>query len=272
MSYFDTPLVGIQHVPPNPRACLIVLHGLAEHHGRYIPTIESVAAAGIACFAYDCRGHGRSPGARGDIERFSSFAEDFRAICAGVARAHPGLPLFVYGHSLGSIVAIQVALDRANRLAGVIVTGTAVRAVPDWPPALWKIARHAAGVAPWLRVPLPLKAEALTHDLKIRQEYLNDPLILKKATVRLLTELGLACDDSLRRAPEIQVPWLAIHGELDTIAPVRGAQIFIDRLGAADKQLHIYPGLLHEVQNEAEPSLSHFRHQVIEWMRERTPT
>ncbi len=230
--FFETPLVGIERVPSAPTSCLLVLHGLAEHCGRYASTMESLAVSGIACFAYDQRGHGRSPGRRGDIQRFSEFADDFRTIRAGIAHRYPGLPTFAWGHSLGAIVVILAALDPSIALTGAITTGCPTCAM----------------------------------------DYLRDPLVQKKASIRLLVELGRASTYALREAPAIRTPWLALHGGEDTIAPPQGSKALVERLGSADKQLLVYPGLRHEVHNEAQPAAMRFRQQIAAWTNERSTT
>jgi alpha-beta hydrolase superfamily lysophospholipase len=272
MSFFDTPLIGIERVPQAPSACLIVLHGLAEHCGRYVAPIDYVAASGIACFAYDQRGHGRSPGTRADIVRFSQFADDFATIRAGIAARYPHLPVFLWGHSLGSIVALRSALDPRNSLAGVITTGCPVCAVPGWslPTSVWAFACKLVAALPTLRVQPGLPVEALSHDQKIQYDYLHDPLVQKKVTVRLLVELGSACAYVLQQASSIHAPWLAVHGAEDSIAPPQGSQRLVARLGSFDKQVLIRPGLFHEVHNEAEPAASQFRELISHWIRERT--
>jgi alpha-beta hydrolase superfamily lysophospholipase len=272
MSYFNTSLVGIERIPQAPAACLIVLHGLAEHCGRYEVPIASVAASGIACFAYDQRGHGRSPGSRADIERFSQYADDFATIRAGISARYPQLPIFLWGHSLGSVVAICSALDQRNLLAGVITTGCPVCAVPGWssPLPVWGFARKLVAALPTLRVRPGLPVEALSHDAKVQQDYLRDPLVQEKVSVRLLVELGSTCASVLQQAPSIRVPWLAVHGAEDSIAPPQGSQRLVARLGSSDKQLLMQPGLFHEVHNEAEPAASQFRELLSHWIRART--
>jgi acylglycerol lipase len=273
VSYFNTPLFGIEHIPESPSACLIVLHGLAEHSGRYEATIASIAASGIACFAYDQRGNGRSPGARSDIEHFSQYADDFATIRAGVAARYPKLPIFLWGHSLGSIVAICSALDPRNTLAGVITTGCPVCAVPGWssPERVWSALRKVAAVLPTVRIRPGFPIEALSHDVQVQQDYLQDPLVQQKVAVRLIVELGSTCASVLREIPSIRIPWLAVHGAEDSIAPPQGSQRLVASLGSSDKQLLMKPGLRHEVHNESAPAAAQFRELISHWIRERTP-
>jgi alpha-beta hydrolase superfamily lysophospholipase len=268
--FFDTPLAGVQQVPSAPSAILIVLHGLAEHCGRYERQIAHLAATGLACFAYDQRGHGRSPGARADIARFSLFADDFAGVRAGIGRRYPQLPVFVWAHSLGSIVALLSALDPRNQLAGVITTGCAIRAVPPFPAPVYALASTLTALLPTLRIDPGLDVEGLSHDPGVQQAYLQDPLVQKKVSLHLAFELGRTCRHVLANAPSIQVPWLAVHGAGDPIAPPEGSKELIERLGSRDKQLRIEPGLRHEVHNELEPAATQFLQLMAGWIRERT--
>jgi alpha-beta hydrolase superfamily lysophospholipase len=269
VSFYGTPLVGNEYVPAAPRAALIVLHGLSEHIGRYLPCMEHFQRHGLACFGYDQRGHGRSPGIRGDIEQFSQFTEDFRTIRRGIGTRFADLQLFVWGHSMGSIIALCAAADIGNRLAGVVTTGCAVRAVPALPLPFWNFACAVAAELPAIRWNPGLAAKGLSHDPRVEDEYGRDPLVHERVTLRLLVQLARSCNTGLEQAPSIHVPWLAIHGGADRIAPPAGSRQLINRLGSADKQLVIEPGLYHEVHNEAEPAASGFRERVLAWTRER---
>jgi acylglycerol lipase len=262
----DTGLHAIECLATHPAACLIVLHGLGEHSGRYHLPMQHLAAAGITCLAYDQRGHGRSPGPRADIVRFAHFADDFAAACSAAATRHAGLPVFVWGHSLGSIVALCGALDRRNRLAGAITSGCAVRAVPVLPGVVWSCAAALASVLPTIRVKPGLAAQALSHDPQVQREYLRDPLVQHTASLRLLAQFARTCRVVLHAAPSIRIPWLAVHGAEDGIAPPAGSRELVARLGSSDKTLVIEPGLRHEVHNETEPAATRFRDRLVEWI------
>src|SRR5215510_10709955 len=100
----ETHLHGQSLQSPDCRAALLIVHGIQEHGGRYEPAMHQLAKRNVACFVYDQRGHGRSPGARGDIERFSLLVKDAVTIARGVREKNPELPLFLWGHSMGSLV------------------------------------------------------------------------------------------------------------------------------------------------------------------------
>ena len=269
MSFYGTPLVGLEYIPSAPRAALIVMHGLSEHIGRYLPCMEYFEAHGLACFGYDQRGHGQSPGIRGDIEQFSQLTQDFRTIRRGIGARFAKLQLFVWGHSLGSIVALWAAADAENSLTGVVTTGCAARAVPRLPLPFWNSACALAAALPAIRWNPGLAARGLSHDPRVEEAYRRDPLVQERVTLRLLIQLARACNAGLEEAPSIHVPWLAIHGGADRIAPPEGSRELVRLLGSADKQLVIEPGLYHEVHNEAERAATRFRERVLQWTSER---
>ncbi len=90
--------------PGNAQAVLLVLHGLAEHSGRYLHVGARFAGAGYAVYALDHRGHGRSPGPRVHVAAFDEFLEDVDALRAVAEAEHPGRPLVLVGHSHGGRV------------------------------------------------------------------------------------------------------------------------------------------------------------------------
>jgi acylglycerol lipase len=266
---FSTDLSGDQSIPDNPRAALLIVHGMAEHRGRYADAIRRFTSRGIATFTFDLRGHGQSPGDRADIDSFQQHVDDLLTIRANIARQHPQLPLFLWAHSLGSIVAIRSVEQDPRHLRGVITSGCPLAAFQRIPqplrPALNALCTPFGG----LHVNPGLPAEALSHDTAVQASYSSDPLVPDKVTVRLLTELERACRDALADAGKIVLPWLALHGEADEIAPPQGSRQLIDALASPDKTLHFFAGMRHEVHNEIEPAATAFYERVIHWIEAR---
>ena len=267
---FGTDLLGEEFIPAQPRAALLIVHGMAEHRGRYLDIAQWFAGQGLACFTFDLRGHGRSPGERADIDSFQAYVDDLLAIRAGIAQRYPALPLFLWAHSLGSIVAIRSVEQRGEQLRGVITSGCPLAAFASIPSPLRDTVAALCTPFGGLRVNPGLPAQALTHDEKVQQQYLDDPLVPPKVTVRLLIELESACRDALADAGKIVVPWLALHGEADTIAPPQGSRQLIDAIGSPDKTLQLFAGMRHEVHNEIEPAATEFRSRVLHWIEART--
>jgi acylglycerol lipase len=258
----------LEIVPPGAKAGLIIVHGIAEHGARYKHAAEALAARNIASFAYDQRGHGESPGRRTHIEDFADFAADLRRIGESVRQEFPRLPLFFWGHSMGSVVLLLAAPD-LEWAGGCITTGCALDALPTLQGATGALLRIASALAPRLRIGLRIDAAALTQVEEEQRHHLSDPLVARTASLRLLYGFALACRTCRENAPKITLPWLAIHGQADKVCPVSGSQTLIDKLGSRDKQLVTYPNLLHEVHNEDQPARAALFDLMSRWMLER---
>jgi alpha-beta hydrolase superfamily lysophospholipase len=264
-----TPFPGFEVVPSRLKAGLIIVHGIAEHADRYRHVAEALASEGIACFVYDQRGHGKFPGTRTHVADFAEFASDLEWVGQSARNRFPSLPLFVWGHSMGSVVVTLAAIEGLPWARGVITTGCALDAMPKLAGAAGVALRIAAALAPRLRISLAIDATALTQVVEIQRQHTNDPLVPRTASLKLLYGFAMACRRCYAEAPKIILPWLAVHGEADKVCPVSGSEALVGALGSHDKQLVTYPGLLHEVHNEDERSRTVLFELMTRWMLER---
>lgn len=260
---------GYEVMPPGAKAGLIIVHGIAEHAARYRHAADALAAGGIASFVYDQRGHGTSPGTRTHVADFQNFAADLESIGADAQKRFPGLPLFVWGHSMGSVVTALAAIERLRWARGIITTGCALDAMPKLTGITAVILKTAAALAPRARISLGIDATVLTRDVEEQRRHMSDPLVPRTASLGLLYGFALACRTCYAHAGEITLPWLAVHGGADTVCPISGSQGLIGALGSADKRLVIYPGLLHEVHNEDTAARETFFELLSRWILER---
>jgi len=267
--YYGTDLVGEDHVPAGARASVLIVHGMAEHRGRYATAVQRFTANQLGCFVFDQCGHGQSPGERAHIDDFQRFVDDLLTIRRGIEQAYPGLPLFIWAHSLGSIVTIRCVEQRGTQLAGVITSGCPIAAFPRLPAPVRGTVVAMATPFGGLHVNPPLPLEALSHSTAVQSNYRDDPLNSQKVTVSLLIELEAASRAALANAGAISVPWLALHGSADTIAPPEGSRKLVDALGSTDKTLKLFEGMRHEVHNEIEPTPGEFYSLMINWIRSR---
>ena len=266
----DTPLHGVTLTPPDPVASVLIVHGISEHAGRYAATMQFLADRNLACYAYDQRGHGLSPGQRTDIDRFERFQDDLHAIVQGLHATQDNRPLFVWGHSMGAVVATLTAPQFGPAVRGVVTTGCPISAYSTATPWLLPPLRLFTRLAPTARVRSVLSASALTHDASVRHAYVNDPLVVRTATLRLLTQLAGAFANVKTLAPQLRVPWLAAHGEQDAIAPVAGSRTLVSLLGSADKHLMVIAQARHELHNEVDPARQHFLESMTRWVLDRS--
>ena len=265
----DLSLAGFACVAQQPRAALLIVHGLAEYAARYRDLAETLAGRGISCFAYDQRGHGTRPGTRTHVDRFEDFVDDLNLEAESLARRSPGLTLFVWGHSMGSIVAIGAVLTARHRWRGAITSSNSLEVFRRGPNPLNPLFRLAARVLPRVRVPLGLDARKISTDEAVQRAYADDPLIPPTASLRLIVEFAAACEHCRKGASQLTLPWLIVHGEADAIAPALGSRVLFDALQSQDKQLVIYPGLRHEVQNERPAERAKFIDLLSGWILQR---
>jgi acylglycerol lipase len=129
-------------------------------------------------------------------------------------------------------------------------------------PLLWH-------VLPLLRGSLPVRPERLSHDTQVAENYVADPLIPKSIAIRLLREMRRGCDACMHEATLVRVPSLLVHGTEDRIAPPRGSEHLLQRLGAADKELRLVAGARHEVHQELPQWRDPMLAKLTSWIGER---
>jgi alpha-beta hydrolase superfamily lysophospholipase len=263
-----TRFPGFETVPRGAKAGLIIVHGIAEHGARYRHAAEALAQRTIATFVYDQRGHGENSGTRAHVDEFADFAADLRLIGENVQQRFPELPLFVWGHSMGSVV-VLLAAERLGWARGLILTGCALDAMPKLDGIAGTVLRIAAALVPRLKISLRIDGSALTQVPEEQRRHMSDPLVRRSASLRLLYGFAQACHSCRANAPKITLPLLAIHGEADKVCPISGSRTLIEALGSRDKQLVTYPNLLHEVHNEDEASRIALFDLVSRWILER---
>ena len=241
---YDWPAVG------TPRAHLLLVHGIAEHAGRYPHVAAQLANAGITTHAYDQRGFGSSGGHRAYVDRWSQYHDDLEDRLAAVRAASQGLPVVLYGHSMGGLVALGYALaDPPRPLPDLLVlSAPAIDAVvPAWKRS---VADLLSRVAPRFAVANSFPKGGLSSDPAVEAAYLADPLLVGRSTTRLGAEAFREqhrVQAVVARGGPLPVPTYVLHGADDPIVP-EWASRSLD--GRANVTRRVYPGLHHETHNE----------------------
>ena len=277
MTSFLNTTIKIQHdVPTDAKALIVIIHGMAEHSARYRPVVEFLKAQGLGCCTFDQRGHGThvvSESDRGDVASFQDFVNDAAMAIESARVANPTLPIFVWGHSMGAIIATltaaQVAAVSPGKIRGVMTSSAPVAAFDFVPKFALRILKWLSYVIPKFRVARPFKPERLSRDLQVGLRYDQDPLVPKSTSLRLLVLLAEASTNCLRVARKLRTPWLVLHGSSDEVAPPIGSQRLFDALASKDKQIRLWPDARHEVHNEIEPTRTEFLMCMVEWVKER---
>ena len=232
------------------RAAVIIAHGYAEHSGRYEVLARRLVAEGYAVYALDHRGHGQSGGKRASVQVFREYIDDLTRFIDRVRETRPHPPRFLFGHSMGGLIALQLVLEHPERVEGVAVTGALLENAVRVPRPLEQAAGFVSRLAPDLPVQ-ELRAEDVSRDPVVVQAYKDDPLIYHgKIRARLGYELLRAGPYVLGRAHNIELPILLQHGTADKLAAVAGVEALFKALGSADKTLQLYDGAYHEILND----------------------
>ena len=233
----------------SPRADVVIVHGYAEHSGRYEHVGTLLAERGYAVHAFDLRGHGQSAGRRVFVRSAGEYLDDLDAF---LARSRtPGRPLFLLGHSMGGTIVTLAVVERAPPLDGLVLSGPAL--TPNGTsPLMARIVQVLGRFLPRLRL-RQLDAAAVSRDPAVVAAYESDPLVdrgkMYAGTAAAMMRAMRAID---RGATRIETPLLVMHGTEDRLADPQGSRSLHDRASSPDKTLRLYAGLHHEIFNEPE--------------------
>jgi len=253
----------------DPWAVALVVHGLGEHAGRYETVAAALTAAGIEVFGYDHRGFGGSSGHRAYVDHWTQFHDDLAARVFAVRAARPGLPLVMYGHSLGGLIACGYVLSGVDRpLPDLLVLSAPGidAAQPAWKKRLAAILR---GVTPRMRLSNGLADDGLSRDPEVRRKADADPLCLGSSTVRFGAEAFAEQDRLQALLPGLKampVPTYVLHGSADPIVPVGSSRV-LEGKGNVTRRVH--EGLRHECHHE--PEHEAVLAEVVAWIRSEVP-
>lgn len=233
-------------------ATVLLVHGYAEHCGRYDHVAEAFVKRGAAVYAYDQRGHGRSEGRRAYVDRFEQYLTDLRSVRAHVAARTPRRPLFLFGHSMGGLAGLLHALEHPDGLRGLLLSAPALEVNPDlgtWLRPVAQVVGRFFPTVPTVRGP----DGAISRDPTVVEAADADPLNYHGRTLaRTGAELLRAGRAARERLHELDTPFLVIHGTADPLATPAWSKRLYERAAAPDKTLRLYDGLYHETFNEPE--------------------
>jgi len=252
-----------------PWAVALVVHGLGEHGGRYRTVAGALTAAGIDVLAYDQRGFGGSAGVRGYVDRFGQLHDDLAERVLAVRAARPGLPLVLYGQSLGGLVTAGYVLSgRDLPMPDLLVLSSPAldSEQPAWKKSLAKI---LTGITPKMKLANGLPKDGLSRDPAVQAAVDADPLCISTSTVRLGAE-SFAEQERVQAAiagiSSMPLPTYVLHGSADPIvAP--SASAILEGKGNVTRRVH--EGLRHECHHE--PEYPQVLAEVVAWIRAAVP-
>jgi alpha-beta hydrolase superfamily lysophospholipase len=227
-----------------PRAAIVNLHGLGDHSGLYPNLASYLPARGMAVYAYDMRGNGRSPGQRAYLRSWREYRDDLRGFVARVREWEKDLPLFLLGNSLGGLVVLDYALEHAAELAGVVAAAPPLGRL-GVPPVLMALGRVMSRVLPRFSLEVGMDLSGLARDPGVRETVLADPFFHRRGTARLSTEVTAAIARVHQHAADLSVPLLILHGSADRMVPPEGSRSFFAKVRYPDREFREYPEAYH---------------------------
>lgn len=245
-----------------PRGVVVIHHGLADHSDRYAAFAERLVHAGYAVWALDMRGHGRSAGARVSIARIDDLIDDLDAFLAMVRQREPGLPIVLYGHSVGGLTTALYAIERHPDVAGVVLAAPAIAF--DAPPLQAAGIQLVDALAPGAPVLATPHAE-FSSDPRVVAEMDADPLIAQgNGPARTARAIVDGVERVWAHPEQLAAPLLVVHGRADELTAPSGSRDLVARAGNPDRTLRLYDGLHHDVLHD--PGSEAVAADVVAWI------
>jgi alpha-beta hydrolase superfamily lysophospholipase len=249
----DTSIYFQSWLPESePKAVLLIVHGLAEHSGRYMNIVNHFVPLGYAVYGIDHLGHGKSDGMRVYVEHFEDYTNTLKIYFDMIRRWQPEKPIFLVGHSMGGLISAVYLLNHQSELTGAVLSGAAGKVPHHITPVILAVGKMLSALMPRFGM-LGLEVDGLSRDPAVVQAYISDPLVHKgKITARLAAEMLKAMQRVSAEATKITLPIMVVQGSADRLVDPAGAQMLYDAVSSADKEIRIYDGFYHEVFNEPE--------------------
>lgn len=244
-------------------AVVALVHGIGEHVRRYEHVARAFAEAGIGLVAFDLPGHGRSGGKRGHAS-FALIREQIDQLIEEGHARFPGLPLFLYGHSLGGCLGLDYVLERKPAIAGAVIASPAIAMATPVPAPKVFLAKMMSRIAPSFSLGNGLDRSGISRDPEVIRKYVEDPLVHDRVSARLGLDILLAGPRIMGRAAEIKLPLLLVQGSADRITDPAAIASFASSCGKNVEYLS-YEGCYHELHNE--PGKEEFMKAVIAWIK-----
>src|SRR3990167_361660 len=236
-----------------PKYNLIIIHGFAEHSGRYDQFASDLTKDGISSFSFDLRGHGKSQGERGFIKNFNEFYDDISMFTERIRNSRGALPLFLFGHSLGGLLAFRFKqLKKSDEIKGVILSSPLFGlAIND--PKFKKVMVPAMKLlAPRITLYNEVDPTLLSHDRRVVDDYIKDPLVHNRASAPFFYGLFDEMGKALQKAPMWQNPLLVQYADEDKIVDISAIEKLCSVIAPKWITKIKYNGFYHEIFNEVD--------------------
>lgn len=249
------------------KAVIVIIHGYADHSGRYAHVADYLVNHGYAVEMFDLRSHGRSDGKNTLIRSFDEFLSDVEVFLKRVQQRHPNHKLFLLGHSMGGLIASLFVVTRKPDLNGLLLSGASLKISDEISPLLVKLSSVIGAILPKLPT-IRLDGTAVSRDPEVVKKYDSDPLNYRGGIpARTGAEFNRGVKQIQEQMEAITLPLLIMHGTADRLADPEGSKQLYERAQSKDKTLKLYEGFYHEILNE--PEKETVMGDIVRWVDER---
>lgn len=255
-AYDNVLLCGKLDAPDDPKAVVVIVHGLCEHYGRYDYLVAKLNAAGYAVVRFDHRGHGRSMGKLVYFRDCSEIVKDTDLFVGAAREAYPNLPIFMIGHSMGGFGAASYGTTHPDKLAGYVLSGA-------WTRDHRGLALVDDSLADDAYLPNEL-GDGVCSDPAVVKAYQEDRFVAKEMSVGLLRAVHDGHGWLKEHAGDFIDPVILLHGGNDGLVDPKDSLDMFEEVSSTDRSLRVYAGLCHEIFNEFDRDM--VIRDAIEWL------
>lgn len=241
--YFQT-----WQVDTTPKANICIVHGYAEHSNRYHELASYFNDNGFNVYAVDHIGHGQSGGKRGHVDDYELFMDEIELLVKQAAEGSPGLPTFIYGHSMGGNLTLNYLLRRNPEIRGAIITGSWIYLGNPPSKFMEQVLRFLVKFFPKLSIPTNLDPALISKDPEEVRKYVEDPKVFNTITLKMGLEM-MEASEYLKSSQHSDIPMLVMHGADDQVCLPKGSEEFASNF-EGDVEYVKWPGRYHEIHNE----------------------
>lgn len=250
-----------------PKAVVVIVHGFNSHSGQYLWVADEFTKNGLAVYALDLRGRGRSEGERFYVEKIEDYTADVHSLVKTAKAENPGLPVFMLGHSAGGVTSCIYALEHQSELQGLICESFAFE-LPV-PGIVLSFLKGLSYITPHTHV-FALNNKDFSRDPNVVEEMNEDILIKGESQAAQTGKVMINASERLTEEfPYIKLPVFILHGTEDKATKPSGSQHFYEQTGSTDKTLKLYEGHFHDLLNDVDKEI--VMADIQNWIDERIP-
>lgn len=246
---YKTDFFGQYWHPENPKAVVVLVHGMGEHSSRYTTSVvPKLVENDFAVVAFDQFGHGKTSGKRGHCPSFQAVLESITKTIEKAKELYPNSPMFLYGHSMGGNCVINYILRKQSDIKGIVASSPFLKLAfqpPSWKLSLGKMMQK---IAPSITLGNELDANDISRVQDEVAKYISDPLIHDKISPNYSLSFIDSGKWAIENASKLKTPMLLVHGTGDKIIDYKGSVEFANKSDVA--QVKIYEDGYHELHND----------------------